>query len=74
MRGGFWNDAALGSAGAQAEAVRVPLAAGTLVKVYGGESLDDATQLSLLRAAELGPPTRNGLGPRHSRGGRRRRR
>lgn len=31
--GGFWNDENLGTGGAQAEAVRVPLADGTLVKV-----------------------------------------
>jgi threonine dehydrogenase-like Zn-dependent dehydrogenase len=33
--GGFWNDARLGTAGGQAEAVRVPLADGTLVAVPG---------------------------------------
>jgi predicted MFS family arabinose efflux permease len=31
VRGGFWNDASLGTAGGQAEAVRVPLADGTLM-------------------------------------------
>ena len=40
VNGGFWNDAGLGTAGGQAEAVRVPLADGTLVKVPG---VDDRT-------------------------------
>ncbi len=33
--GGFWNNPDFGAAGCQAEAVRVPLADGTLVKVPG---------------------------------------
>lgn len=33
VNGGFWNDARLGTGGGQAEAVRVPLADGTLVAV-----------------------------------------
>ena len=40
VNGGFWNDAGLGVGGGQAEAVRVPLADGTLVAVPG---VDDAT-------------------------------
>ncbi|GAA1680992.1 zinc-dependent alcohol dehydrogenase family protein [Glycomyces endophyticus] len=35
LHGGFWNDAHLGTGGGQAEAVRVPLADGTLVAVPG---------------------------------------
>ena len=35
VNGGFWNDADLGTGGGQAEAVRVPLADGTLVAVPG---------------------------------------
>ncbi len=35
LHGGFWNDAALGTQGGQAEAVRVPQADGTLVAVPG---------------------------------------
>ena len=43
VNGGFWNDPDLGTAGAQAEAVRVPLADGTLVAVPGvTESSDEA--------------------------------
>jgi threonine dehydrogenase-like Zn-dependent dehydrogenase len=53
VRGGFWSDAALGTAGAQAEAVRVPLADGTLVKVDGGEGLDNAMHLSLLTLSDV---------------------
>lgn len=53
VRGGFWNDAALGTAGAQAEAVRVPLADGTLVKIVGGAGLDDAVHLSLLTLSDV---------------------
>ena len=45
VRGGFWNDAALGTTGGQAEAVRVPLADGTLVKVPG---IDESTEEPLL--------------------------
>ena len=40
VNGGFWNDAILGTTGGQAEAIRVPLADGTLVKVPG---VDPAT-------------------------------
>ncbi|GAA2271571.1 zinc-dependent alcohol dehydrogenase family protein [Glycomyces scopariae] len=35
LHGGFWNDGDLGTQGGQAEAVRVPLADGTLVAVPG---------------------------------------
>ncbi|WP_432876135.1 zinc-binding dehydrogenase [Kribbella sp. CA-245084] len=47
--GGFWN--ANGVAGGQAEAVRVPLADGTLVKVPGGE--DPALLPSLLTLSDV---------------------
>jgi len=43
--GGFWNDAGLGTTGGQAEAVRVPFADGTLVKVPG---VDAGTDVALL--------------------------
>ncbi|MBI4941785.1 MAG: alcohol dehydrogenase catalytic domain-containing protein [Actinobacteria bacterium] len=44
--GGFWNDARLGTAGGQAEAVRVPLADSTLVTVpeLSGDGLRDADE------------------------------
>jgi threonine dehydrogenase-like Zn-dependent dehydrogenase len=48
-RGGFWN--ANGVDGGQAEAVRVPLADGTLVKVPGGE--DPALLPSLLTLSDV---------------------
>ena len=50
VRGGFWNDAALGTTGGQAEAIRVPLADGTLVKVPG---IDPATANEGLLASLL---------------------
>ncbi|MGV9824007.1 MULTISPECIES: alcohol dehydrogenase catalytic domain-containing protein [unclassified Gordonia (in: high G+C Gram-positive bacteria)] len=53
LRGGFWNDAALGTAGAQAEAVRVPFADGTLVPVPVDESADDALLASLLTLSDV---------------------
>jgi threonine dehydrogenase-like Zn-dependent dehydrogenase len=54
VNGGFWNDAHLGTAGGQAEAVRVPLADGTLVKVPGvTESTDDARLASLLTLSDV---------------------
>jgi threonine dehydrogenase-like Zn-dependent dehydrogenase len=54
VRGGFWNDANLGTAGGQAEAVRVPLADGTLVKVPGvTESTSDAELASLLSLSDV---------------------
>src|SRR6478736_567127 len=52
--GGFWNDANLGTAGGQAEAVRVPLADGTLVKVPGvNAGSDDALLASLLTLSDV---------------------
>src|ERR1700712_449193 len=54
VNGGFWNDAHLGTAGGQAEAVRVPLADGTLVKVPGvTESTPDAQLASLLTLSDV---------------------
>jgi threonine dehydrogenase-like Zn-dependent dehydrogenase len=54
VNGGFWNDAHLGTAGGQAEAVRVPLADGTLVKVPGvTDSTDDARLASLLTLSDV---------------------
>ncbi|WP_308467347.1 alcohol dehydrogenase catalytic domain-containing protein [Rathayibacter soli] len=49
--GGFWNDPQFGTAGAQAEAVRVPLADGTLVKVPG--AVDDALLPGLLTLSDV---------------------
>jgi threonine dehydrogenase-like Zn-dependent dehydrogenase len=46
IHGGFWNDQQLGTAGAQAEAVRVPLADGTLVKVPGVDAGTDEARLA----------------------------
>lgn len=51
--GGFWNDAQLGSAGGQAEAVRVPFADGTLVSVPVNESADDDLLHSLLTLSDV---------------------
>ncbi len=53
LRGGFWNDGALGTAGAQAEVVRVPLADGTLVAVPVDETADDALLNSLLTLSDV---------------------
>lgn len=53
VRGGFWNDAALGTAGGQAEAVRVPLADGTLVKAPVGEDVDEMLLNSLLTLSDV---------------------
>ncbi|SDP27709.1 hypothetical protein SAMN04515671_3520 [Nakamurella panacisegetis] len=50
VRGGFWNDDDLGTSGGQAQAARVPLADGTLVKVPG---VDPATADSGLLASLL---------------------
>lgn len=53
-RGGFWSDANLGTAGAQAEAVRVPFADGTLVAVPGvDESTDEGRLASLLTLSDV---------------------
>lgn len=52
--GGFWNDPRLGTAGGQAEAVRVPLADGTLVKVPGVDAeTDEARLASLLTLSDV---------------------
>jgi threonine dehydrogenase-like Zn-dependent dehydrogenase len=54
VNGGFWNDAALGTGGGQAEAVRVPLADGTLVAVPGvTDSTDEALLASLLTLSDV---------------------
>ena len=54
VNGGFWNDSALGTRGAQAEAVRVPLADGTLVAVPGvSESADEGLLASLLTLSDV---------------------
>lgn len=54
-RGGFWNDAALGTTGGQAEAIRVPLADGTLVKVLGVDpaAADEGLLASLLTLSDV---------------------
>ena len=46
--GGFWNDARLGTGGGQAEAVRVPFADGTLVRVSGVDGDTDPVLLASL--------------------------
>jgi threonine dehydrogenase-like Zn-dependent dehydrogenase len=52
--GGFWNDPGLGTGGGQAEAVRVPLADGTLVKVPGVDAgTDEARLASLLTLSDV---------------------
>jgi threonine dehydrogenase-like Zn-dependent dehydrogenase len=52
--GGFWNDRHLGTAGGQAEAVRVPFADGTLVKVPGIDAgTDDARLADLLTLSDV---------------------
>ena len=54
VNGGFWNDPGIGTAGGQAEAVRVPLADGTLVKVPGVDAnTDDARLASLLTLSDV---------------------
>ena len=54
VTGGFWNDAQLGTGGGQAEAVRVPLADGTLVGVPGvTESTDETLLASLLTLSDV---------------------
>lgn len=49
--GGFWNDAKLGTGGCQAEAVRVPFADGTLVKVPA--TVDEALYPGLLTLSDV---------------------
>ncbi len=54
LRGGFWNDPALGTAGCQAEAVRVPLADGTLVAVPGlTPNADEGLLASVLTLSDV---------------------
>ncbi|MEZ5185737.1 MAG: alcohol dehydrogenase catalytic domain-containing protein [Candidatus Nanopelagicales bacterium] len=54
VRGGFWGDPRFGTAGCQAEEVRVPLADGTLVKVPGvGPDTDDALLASILTLSDV---------------------
>ena len=54
VNGGFWNDARLGTGGGQAEAVRVPLADGTLVAVPGvTDTADEALLASLLTLSDV---------------------
>ena len=54
VNGGFWSDPGLGTAGGQAEAVRVPLADGTLVKVPGVDvTTDEARLASLLTLSDV---------------------
>jgi hypothetical protein len=55
VNGGFWNDANLGTAGCQAEAARVPLADGTLVKVPGIDpaAADESLLASLLTLSDV---------------------
>jgi threonine dehydrogenase-like Zn-dependent dehydrogenase len=54
LSGGFWNDPGIGTAGGQAEAVRVPLADGTLVKVPGLDAAaDDALLAGLLTLSDV---------------------
>ena len=54
VNGGFWNDARLGTGGGQAEAVRVPLADGTLVTVPGVDAdADEALLASLLTLSDV---------------------
>ena len=54
LRGGFWNDSALGTVGCQAEAVRVPLADGTLVAVPGmTPNADESLLASMLTLSDV---------------------
>ena len=55
LNGGFWNDPNLGTAGCQAEAARVPLADGTLVKVpdLDPTTADDSLLASLLTLSDV---------------------
>src|SRR3954447_6130166 len=54
VNGGFWNDPGLGTAGGQTEAVRVPLADGTLVKVPGVDAgTDEGLLASLLTLSDV---------------------
>ena len=54
VNGGFWNDRRIGTGGGQAEAVRVPLADSTLVKVPGVDAgTDEARLASLLTLSDV---------------------
>jgi threonine dehydrogenase-like Zn-dependent dehydrogenase len=54
VNGGFWNDRGLGTAGGQAEVVRVPFADGTLVPVPGiGADADERLLASLLTLSDV---------------------
>jgi len=54
LHGGFWNDLGFGTGGGQAEAVRVPLAEGTLVPVPGIDSgTDDDLLAGLLTLSDV---------------------
>ena len=54
VNGGFWNDSSLDTGGGQAEAVRVPMADGTLVPVPGvTESTDETLLTSLLTLSDV---------------------
>jgi threonine dehydrogenase-like Zn-dependent dehydrogenase len=55
VNGGFWNDANLGTGGCQAQAARVPLADGTLVKVPGIDpaAADESLLASLLTLSDV---------------------
>jgi threonine dehydrogenase-like Zn-dependent dehydrogenase len=54
INGGFWNDPGLGTGGGQAEAVRVPLADGTLVQVPGVDpGTDEAMLAGLLTLSDV---------------------
>jgi len=55
VNGGFWNETNLGTTGCQAEAVRVPLADGTLVKVPGlnPATADERLLASLLTLSDV---------------------
>jgi threonine dehydrogenase-like Zn-dependent dehydrogenase len=69
INGGFWNDPGLGTGGGQAEAVRVPLADGTLVTVPDrrGQAGRPAHPLGRLRhrLARRGPRRRDPGRHRH---------
>lgn len=54
VKGGFWGDPRYGTAGCQAEEIRVPLADGTLVTVPGvGVDADDALLASILTLSDV---------------------
>jgi threonine dehydrogenase-like Zn-dependent dehydrogenase len=55
LNGGFWNDPNLGTGGCQAEAARVPVADGTLVKVpdLDPTTADDRLLASLLTLSDV---------------------